>query len=59
MATVNHTEQKLRIRHAIRSLEEGLPYADHGAYGQDKARIAELQEQLRKLEREEQANGVC
>ena len=29
-------------RDALRSLQEGLQYADHGAYGQDRERIRKL-----------------
>ena len=40
-------EQTIRaLQGSIRTLEEGLPYADHGAYGQDKARIRRLKADL-------------
>ena len=38
------------FRRRIESLEAGLKYADHGAYGQDKERIAELKRELSQLE---------
>lgn len=35
----------------IADLEEGLPYADHGTYGQDLDRIREYQEEIIILKR--------
>ena len=41
-------------RNAIRSLQEGLQYADHGAYGQDRERIRKLRQELAGLKNKEQ-----
>jgi hypothetical protein len=41
-------------RAAIKSLQEGLPYADHGAYGQDRERIRKLRQELAGLKNKEQ-----
>jgi len=50
-------EQQIARKQAeIRSLEEGLPYADHGAYGQDKARISRMHEEIRKLRAQQEAS---
>lgn len=46
------TDIKARIascRDQIEHLQELLPYADHGAYGQDKARIAHLRNEIAEL----------
>jgi len=46
---------KMRIaglRARIRYLEEGLPYADHGAYSQDINRMENALEEIRELEAE-------
>lgn len=37
------------MRSQLESLHEGLPYADHGAYGQDLQRIRELEREIRQL----------
>ena len=34
----------------IKDLEDNLPYADHGAYSQDKDRIRKLREEIKALE---------
>jgi len=44
-------------RAAIRSLQEGLPYADHGAYGQDRERIRRLRHELGMLKQQEADNA--
>jgi hypothetical protein len=44
-------------RAAITALQEGLPYADHGAYGQDRERIRKLRHELRRLKQEEEDNA--
>ena len=48
-------------RAAITALQEGLPYADHGAYGRDRERIRklrhELRHELRRLKQEEEDNA--
>lgn len=44
-ATVTSLEKELNSNTImIKSLEKALPYADHGAYGQDKERIRQLYE---------------
>lgn len=48
-------EQIAAKQAAVRSLEEGLPYADHGAYGQDKQRIAKLLAEIRQLRAQQEA----
>lgn len=35
----------------IASIKEALPYADHGAYGQDKQRIRDYEEEITQLKR--------
>lgn len=35
--------------HAVKNLKDGLKYADHGAWGQDKQRIRDLEDEIRKL----------
>jgi hypothetical protein len=44
-------------RAAIKSLQEGLPYADHGAYGQDRQRIRKLRQELASLKNKEADNA--
>jgi len=44
-------------RAAIKSLQEGLPYADHGAYGQDRQRIRKLRQELAGLKNKEADNA--
>jgi len=44
-------------RAAIKSLQEGLPYADHGAYGQDRERIRKLRQELAGLKNKEADNA--
>lgn len=39
-------QQQKQLAASIANLQKFLPYADHGAYGQDKKRISELQQQL-------------
>lgn len=51
---MNKAEQ-LRLQIAglkarIRWLQEGLPYTDHGAYGQDRERIRLAQQELTTLQ---------
>lgn len=36
-------------KRAIENLEDGLKYADHGAYGQDKERIRNLRSEMQEL----------
>lgn len=38
------------LRSGIQELQQLLPYADHRAYGQDQARIARMQNEIRNLE---------
>lgn len=35
--------------HAVKNLKDGLKYADHGAWGQDRQRIRNLENEMRKL----------
>ena len=46
-------------RAAIKSLQEGLPYADHGAYGQDRERIRKLRQELSSLKNKEQDDALA
>jgi len=41
-------------RDALRSLQEGLQYADHGAYGQDRERIRKLRQELAGLKNKDE-----
>ena len=48
--SVDTIKQAIASRLAyIKDLEAGLPYADHGAYGQDKDRIREYHNDIRQL----------
>ena len=40
------------LKNSIEAIKQVLPYADGPAYYQDKRRLADLREQLRKLEQE-------
>lgn len=46
LADIRNTE------HRIKMLKEDMQYADHGAYGQDKDRLAALQMRLGELKSE-------
>lgn len=52
-------DERIRgIDASIKNLTELLPYADHGAYGQDKNRISQLkQERARLVEEQRKAEG--
>jgi len=38
-------------KQAVVNLREGLPYADHGAYGQDLQRIRDLEDEIKALDK--------
>lgn len=48
-------DKQANITRWIKSLRQGLPYADHGAYGQDKARIYELEQELAQVNKQIEA----
>jgi hypothetical protein len=58
MIHLNETQSKETIKKAIESrvdsinyLQRMLPYADHGAYGQDLQRIADYEDEIAQLKR--------
>lgn len=42
--------KRAQLLNSIADLKKWLPYADHGAYGQDKRRIADLTQQVQAID---------